>query len=67
MPAWQPIETAPFSRDVIVLDKHEFVYRARRHKTGIVCGWVVMGGRWPVFEDNELYGWMPLPKPPEAA
>lgn len=48
MNEWMPIETAPFDKDVLVLDNHEFVYRARRHKTKVVHGWIVYGQRHPV-------------------
>ena len=60
---WHPIKSAWRDRDIIILDAHKFVYRARWTKRPIE-GWQVHGQRPSSFDDSDLLGWMPLPKLP---
>jgi hypothetical protein len=50
--------------DVIIMDVHGFVYRARRGPADKFANcWIVRGWREPTFRDEEIQGWLPLPTP----
>lgn len=57
---WRQMKDAPHGKDVIILDNHDFVYRAK-HTKKPVEGWVIRGHRLATFVDDELQGWMEFP------
>lgn len=60
----RPLRTAPSMGDVIIMDVHGFVYRARRGPADKFANcWIVRGWREPTFRDEEIQGWLPLPTP----
>jgi hypothetical protein len=54
----QSPETAPKDVDVIGIDNHGFVGRYRRNSAG---GWVPFCRRIPLFNDEDMAGWIDLP------
>ena len=68
MTDWQNIATAP--RDgthIIIIDAHEFVYRAWRQISLTDAWYIYDNSRLPIFDDADLLGWMPLPELPADA
>jgi hypothetical protein len=56
---WQPISTAPKNDTPILVCNNDPAYG---FQDVVVWGWRVPGG--PVYTDNELTHWMPLPPYP---
>lgn len=54
LPVWQPMESAPFQRDVLAVNGLGYIGRAYQDPSG----------RWNHI--GKPIGWMPLPKAPEG-
>jgi len=68
---WQPIETAPKNRQVLVSDGYEVAYSVLGKAAHVpIYGWIELVGVDPYDADvleMEPTHWMPLPEPPRAA